>query len=124
MPETHVEKSYGFLQAVPVCAGICMDLPLFILMTSHTRVRPKLNRSVVVFDINYVFSWTDLCQANNQWNIESDLGSNPMDSAFARALTSGIKGVAMVVDQEVQPLTSDLDHKQNETGRSIQSQTG
>ena len=30
-----------------------------------------------------------------------------MGSAFARALTSGIKGVAMVLDEEVQPLTSD-----------------
>ena len=50
-------------------------------------------------------------QANNQWNIEAELGSDPMDSAFARALTSGIKGVAMVLDQEVQPLTSDLTDK-------------
>ena len=31
-----------------------------------------------------------------------------MESAFALALTAGIKGVAMVLDQEVQPLTSDL----------------
>ena len=30
-----------------------------------------------------------------------------MESAFARTLTAGIKGVAMVLDQEVQPLTSD-----------------
>ena len=46
-------------------------------------------------------------QANNQWNIGADLGNDPMDSAFARTLTAGIKGVAMVLDQEVQPLTSD-----------------
>ena len=30
-----------------------------------------------------------------------------MESAFALALTAGIKGVAMVMDQEAQPLTSD-----------------
>ena len=47
-------------------------------------------------------------QANNQWNIEAALGSDPMQSAFALALTAGIKGVAMVLDQEVQPLTSHL----------------
>ena len=47
-------------------------------------------------------------KANNQWNIEADLGNDPMESAFARTLTAGIKGVAMVLDQEVQPLTSDL----------------
>ena len=46
-------------------------------------------------------------QANNQWNIGADLGNDPMESAFARTLTAGIKGVAMVLDQEVQPLTSD-----------------
>ncbi|CAL1148547.1 unnamed protein product, partial [Cladocopium goreaui] len=43
--------------------------------------------------------------ANNQWNIGAELGSDPMESAFARTLTAGIKGVAMVLDQEVQPLT-------------------
>eukprot|EP00435_Cladocopium_sp_Y103_P056961 s1036_g19.t1 len=48
-----------------------------------------------------------LCTANNQWNIGAELGSDPMESAFARTLTAGIKGVAMVLDQEVQPLTSD-----------------
>ena len=47
-------------------------------------------------------------KANNQWNIGADLGNDPMESAFARTLTAGIKGVAMVLDQEVQPLTSDL----------------
>eukprot|EP00435_Cladocopium_sp_Y103_P029594 s1036_g7.t1 len=47
-----------------------------------------------------------LKQANNQWNIEAELGSDPMESAFARALRAGIRGVAMVLDQEVQPLTS------------------
>ena len=35
-------------------------------------------------------------QANNQWNIAAELADDPMDSAFARALTGGIKGVAMV----------------------------
>ena len=30
-----------------------------------------------------------------------------MESAFALALTAGIKGVAMVMDPEAQPLTSD-----------------
>ena len=47
-------------------------------------------------------------QANNQWNIGADLGNDPMESAFARTLTAGIKGVAMVLDQEVQPLTCGL----------------
>ncbi|CAL1141136.1 unnamed protein product [Cladocopium goreaui] len=55
-------------------------------------------------------SWIDaaywICSfANNQWNIGAELGSDPMESAFARTLTAGIKGVAMVLDQEVQPLT-------------------
>ncbi|CAL1141141.1 unnamed protein product [Cladocopium goreaui] len=55
-------------------------------------------------------SWFDaaywICSfANNQWNIGAELGDDPMGSAFARALTSGIKGVAMVLDEEVQPLT-------------------
>ncbi|CAL1173608.1 unnamed protein product [Cladocopium goreaui] len=55
-------------------------------------------------------SWIDaaywICSfANNQWNIGADLGNDPMESAFARTLTAGIKGVAMVLDQEVQPLT-------------------
>ena len=49
----------------------------------------------------------NVAQANNQWNIGADLGNDPMESAFARTLTAGIKGVAMVLDQEVQPLTSD-----------------
>ena len=48
-----------------------------------------------------------IAQANNQWTIEAELGSDPMESAFALALTAGIKGVAMVMDQEAQPLTSD-----------------
>eukprot|EP00913_Durusdinium_trenchii_P017245 g16215.t1 len=55
-------------------------------------------------------SWIDaaywICSfANNQWNIAAELADDPMDSAFARALRGGIKGVAMVLDQEVQPLT-------------------
>ena len=37
-----------------------------------------------------------LVKANNQWNIAAELADDPMDSAFARALTGGIKGVAMV----------------------------
>ena len=49
-----------------------------------------------------------IAQANNQWTFKIELGSDPMESAFALALTAGIKGVAMVLDQEVQPLTSDL----------------
>ncbi|CAK8988283.1 CSC1-like protein At4g15430 [Durusdinium trenchii] len=43
--------------------------------------------------------------ANNQWNIEAELGASIMESAFARALKGGIKGVVMVLDHEVQPLT-------------------
>ena len=35
-------------------------------------------------------------KANNQWNISAELADDPMDSAFARALTGGIKGVTMV----------------------------
>ena len=35
-------------------------------------------------------------QANNQWNISAELADDPTESAFARALTGGIKGVAMV----------------------------
>ncbi|CAL1141954.1 unnamed protein product, partial [Cladocopium goreaui] len=55
-------------------------------------------------------SWIDaaywICSvANNQWRIETALGSDPMESAFALALTAGIKGVAMVMDPEAQPLT-------------------
>ncbi|CAK9110651.1 Putative outer membrane protein PmpB [Durusdinium trenchii] len=55
-------------------------------------------------------SWIDaaywICSfANNQWNIAAELADDPMDSAFARALRGGIKGVAMVLDHEVQPLT-------------------
>ncbi|CAL1141938.1 unnamed protein product [Cladocopium goreaui] len=55
-------------------------------------------------------SWIDaaywICSfANNQWRIEAELGSDPMESAFALALTAGIKGVAMVMDPEAQPLT-------------------
>ena len=44
-------------------------------------------------------------EANNQWNIEAELGASIMESAFARALKGGIKGVVMVLDHEVQPLT-------------------
>lgn len=43
--------------------------------------------------------------ANNQWDIEAELGETIMDSAFARTLRGDIKGVAMVLDHEVQPLT-------------------
>ncbi|CAK9008684.1 Putative outer membrane protein PmpB [Durusdinium trenchii] len=55
-------------------------------------------------------SWIDaaywICSfANNQWNIAAELADDPMDSAFAQALRGGIKGVAMVLDHEVRPLT-------------------
>ena len=53
----------------------------------------------------FLFELTS-AQANNQWNIGAELGSDPMESAFALTLTSGIKGVAMVLDREVHPLTS------------------
>ena len=43
--------------------------------------------------------------ANNQWDIASELGTSVMDSAFARVLQAGVKGVVMVLDHEVQPLT-------------------
>ena len=47
--------------------------------------------------------------ANNQWDIAGELGATIMDSAFAQVLNSGIlKGVAMVLDHEVQPLTRAL----------------
>ena len=46
--------------------------------------------------------------ANNQWNIAADLGDHIMDSAFARVLQSGVRGVVMVLDQQVQPLTRAL----------------
>ena len=55
--------------------------------------------------MRFLFELTS-AQANNQWNIGAELGSDPMESAFALTLTSGIKGVAMVLDREVQPLTS------------------
>ena len=67
------------------------------------NVRVSLNR------LNDAFFLVELisAQANNQWKIGAALGSDPMESAFALTLTSGIKGVAMVLDREVQPLTSD-----------------
>ena len=49
----------------------------------------------------------NIAQGNNQWDIGAAVGSDPMQSNFARALRGGIQGVAMVLDQEVQPLTSD-----------------
>eukprot|EP00438_Fugacium_kawagutii_P036119 Skav236838 [mRNA] locus=scaffold1027:112086:122184:+ [translate_table: standard] len=50
-------------------------------------------------------AWTDaaywICSfANNQWDIDAELGSDPMTSAFARVLTKGPKEVAMVLDKE------------------------
>ena len=39
-------------------------------------------------------------EANNQWDIGAELGSDPMSSAFARVLTKGPKEVAMVLDKE------------------------
>ena len=55
----------------------------------------------------FVVQVENFAQANNQWDIGAAVGSDPMQSNFARALRGGIKGVAMVLDQEVQPLTSD-----------------
>ena len=46
--------------------------------------------------------------ANNQWSLADELGTTVMDSSFARVLRSGIRGVVMVLDKEVQPLTRDL----------------
>ena len=62
----------------------------------------------------------NVAQANNQWNIGADLGNDPMESAFARTLTAGIKGVAMVLDQEVQPLTSDSTNMSRSEGIQLQ----
>ena len=49
--------------------------------------------------------------ANNQWDVAADLGDHIMDSAFARVLQSGVRGVVMVLDQQVQPLTRGLTRK-------------
>ncbi|OLP75791.1 hypothetical protein AK812_SmicGene44358 [Symbiodinium microadriaticum] len=68
--------------------------------------------NIVRMDVSY---W--ICSfANNQWNLQVaflvrkkgrglELGETIMDSAFAQTLRGGIKGVAMVLDHEVQPLT-------------------
>ena len=46
--------------------------------------------------------------ANNQWDVEGALGTDVMESAFARVLLAGVRGVVMVLDAEVQPLTRNL----------------
>lgn len=43
--------------------------------------------------------------ANNQWAIAKEIGTDVLDSAFAKVLRSGVLGVVMVLDQQVQPLT-------------------
>ncbi|CAE7462267.1 unnamed protein product, partial [Symbiodinium sp. CCMP2456] len=43
--------------------------------------------------------------ANNQWDIAKEIGTDVLDSAFAKVLQSGVQGVVMVLDQQVQPLT-------------------
>ena len=43
--------------------------------------------------------------ANNQWDIAGELGATVLDSAFARVLQAGVRGVVMVLDHQVQPLT-------------------
>lgn len=43
---------------------------------------------------------TGATEANNQWDVGAELGSDPMTSAFARVLTKGPKEVAMVLDKE------------------------
>ena len=43
--------------------------------------------------------------ANNQWDIASEIGTDVLDSAFAKVLHSHLQGVVMVLDQQVQPLT-------------------
>lgn len=43
--------------------------------------------------------------ANNQWAIAQEIGTDVLDSAFAKVLRSGVLGVVMVLDQQVQPLT-------------------
>eukprot|EP00435_Cladocopium_sp_Y103_P068799 s64_g32.t1 len=43
--------------------------------------------------------------ANNQWQIEAELGESILESPFARALRGGVKGVVMVLDHDVLPLT-------------------
>ncbi|CAE7403620.1 unnamed protein product, partial [Symbiodinium sp. CCMP2456] len=43
--------------------------------------------------------------ANNQWDIAKEIGTDVLDSAFAKVLQSGVQGVVMVLDQQVQPFT-------------------
>jgi len=43
--------------------------------------------------------------ANNQWDIAKEIGTDVLDSAFAKVLHSDVQGVVMVLDQQVQPLT-------------------
>ena len=43
--------------------------------------------------------------ANNQWDIEAELGDEILNSPFAQALSGGVRGVVMVLDDDVLPLT-------------------
>ena len=74
----------------------------------HSSTDETEDSQIIILDLwkmRLLFELTS-AQANNQWNIGAELGSDPMESAFALTLTSGIKGVAMVLDREVKPLTS------------------
>eukprot|EP00434_Breviolum_minutum_P000023 symbB.v1.2.000020.t1/scaffold5.1/size591573/20 len=73
----------------------------FSHFVSSIRCHAMSKEGEVWMDASY---W--ICSfANNQWNIQEELGSTIMESAFAKALRGGIKGVVMVLDHEVQPLT-------------------
>ncbi|CAE7544091.1 unnamed protein product [Symbiodinium sp. CCMP2592] len=43
--------------------------------------------------------------ANNQWDIAKEIGTDVLDSAFAKVLHSDVQGVVMALDQQVQPFT-------------------
>ncbi|CAE7661387.1 pmpB, partial [Symbiodinium pilosum] len=43
--------------------------------------------------------------ANNQWDIEIELGETIEDSPFAKVLCGNIRGVVMILDSDVLPLT-------------------
>ena len=90
-----------------------LDISVVVFLWLHSPLDTLLFLGIFFCQKNYIRSvkdfvfWENSAKANNQWNIGADLGNDPMESAFARTLTAGIKGVAMVLDQEVQPLTSD-----------------
>ena len=44
-----------------------------------------------------------------RWDIENELGETIEDSPFAKALRGNIRGVVMVLDSDVLPLTRPLD---------------